>query len=212
LPVEYSLPHRAVTSNLTSYLSNMSESLNLEAVIGFEGKVTDGMQYVSRDDGEYLIYAMGSTVVVKNIADNTQSFMQGHSNEVCCLAVSNDGKKVVSGQNNLKQRGSTADAIIWDLDAVIARRQWRRQPRRAPTQTSIAQGQSRSRSLFCLRSVHFLRWWTRRQLACGLGCRNWYRHMWHPSTHRLYPCCAVVQHHFYPPRNLWPFPPQGLEI
>jgi len=98
----------------------MSESLNLEAVIGFEGKVTDGMQYVSRDDGEYLIYAMGSTVVVKNIADNTQSFMQGHSNEVCCLAVSNDGKKVVSGQNNLKQRGSTADAIIWDLDAVIA--------------------------------------------------------------------------------------------
>jgi len=98
----------------------MTSNLNLEAVIGFEGKIKDGMKYIWREDGEYLIYALGSTVVVKNIADNTQSFMQGHTNEVSCIAVSNDGKYAASGQENKGQPGMDAVALIWDLDAVIA--------------------------------------------------------------------------------------------
>jgi len=96
----------------------MASDLNLEAVIGFEGSIKNGLRYVNRNGTDYLIYALGSTVVVKNINENTQSFCQGHSNKVSCIAVSNDGSLIASGQTNYT--GFKADVIVWSLDAVIA--------------------------------------------------------------------------------------------
>ena len=96
----------------------MASDLNLEAVIGFEGNIKNGLCYVKRDSIDYLVYALGSTIVVKNINANTQSFCQGHSNKVSCITVSNDGSMIASGQQNYT--GFKADVIIWSLDAVIA--------------------------------------------------------------------------------------------
>ena len=72
----------------------MASDLNLEAVIGFEGNIKNGLCYVKRDSIDYLVYALGSTIVVKNINANTQSFCQGHSNKVSCITVSNDGSMI----------------------------------------------------------------------------------------------------------------------
>ena len=40
-----------------------------------------------------------STVVIKNVFENTQAFLQGHTDRVSCLAVSSDGKRLASGQD-----------------------------------------------------------------------------------------------------------------
>jgi len=88
--------------------------LNMECAIGFNGTIRDGL--ILRPDG-YLIYPLGSTIVVKDINRNTQAFMQGHSDEVTCLAISPDGTRVASGQ---KSKLGYADVILWDLDEVIS--------------------------------------------------------------------------------------------
>jgi len=92
----------------------MATKLNMECAIGFNGRVRDGL--ILRHDG-YLIYPLGSTIVVKDINNNTQAFMQGHSDEITCLAISPDGLKVASGQTS---KLGYADVIIWDLNEVIS--------------------------------------------------------------------------------------------
>ena len=69
-----------------------------EAVIGFSGHVPNGLQYTP--DGKYVVYPLGSIVVLKDVRKNTQAFLEGHSNDVSCLAVSHDGTKLASGQIN----------------------------------------------------------------------------------------------------------------
>jgi hypothetical protein len=43
---------------------------------------------------------LGSFVVLKNIKTEKESFLDGHSNEISCIAISHDGTKLVSGQSN----------------------------------------------------------------------------------------------------------------
>lgn len=62
----------------------------------------------------HIIYPLGSTIVVKDIVDDTQFFLQGHNNEVSCLALSSDGKTLASGQKT--HMGFVADIIIWNMD------------------------------------------------------------------------------------------------
>ena len=70
--------------------------LELEAVVGFGGKVPNGL--LCHPDGVHLIYPLGSTIVVKNTVLGTQTFLQGHSNMVSCMELSRDGQKLASGQ------------------------------------------------------------------------------------------------------------------
>jgi len=86
--------------------------LNPEAVIGFSGHVPNGLQYTPC--GQYLVYPLGSIVVLKNIKTNNQAFLEGHSNDVSCLSVSHDGTMLASGQIN--HAGVRADVLIWDLE------------------------------------------------------------------------------------------------
>ena len=85
-----------------------------EAVIGFSGHVPNGLQYTP--DGKYVVYPLGSIVVLKDVRKNTQAFLEGHSNDVSCLAVSHDGTKLASGQIN--HAGVRADVLIWDLEVA----------------------------------------------------------------------------------------------
>jgi WD40 repeat protein len=71
-------------------------ALNLEAVIGFNGSVPNGL--VAHPDGVHIIFPLGSTVVIKNTVKNTQSFLQGHTASVTTLALSPDGAFLASGQ------------------------------------------------------------------------------------------------------------------
>jgi cilia- and flagella-associated protein 52 len=58
-----------------------------------------------------------STVVIKNILENTQAFLQGHTDKVTCIAVSRDGRRLASGQT--ATLGQKAPVIVWDVEAGI---------------------------------------------------------------------------------------------
>jgi len=86
--------------------------LKIKAVIGFSGKIINSLHY--SPCGKYVVYPLGSLVVVKNLKTEKESFLEGHSYEITCLRVSNDGSKIASGQTN--QQGVKADVIVWDFN------------------------------------------------------------------------------------------------
>jgi WD40 repeat protein len=96
-------------------MASKPKVLDLQATIGFEGRVRDGLVY--HPNGKFVLYPLGATIVVKNIRTGHQDFLDGHTNAVSCLALSHDGKKLASGQ--VADSGFTAEVIIWDLDVAF---------------------------------------------------------------------------------------------
>lgn len=92
------------------------KSLDLEAVIGFGGKVRDGLFY--HPGGEYVLYPLGMTLVVKRLCDNKQEFLDGHTNVISSIALSHDGRYAASGQKT--HAGFKAEVIVWDLKVAFA--------------------------------------------------------------------------------------------
>ena len=72
--------------------------LKLVRMMGFEGKIIGGL--ISHPDGIHLLYALGSTIIIMDMTDNTQSFLRGHSNNVSCIAVNKKGDKIASGDTS----------------------------------------------------------------------------------------------------------------
>jgi len=60
------------------------------------GTVPSGLHL--HPDGQHLIYLVGCTIVVENIATKKQEFLAGHTNTVSCLAMSRSGNFIASGQ------------------------------------------------------------------------------------------------------------------
>lgn len=59
----------------------MAEPLPLNTVIGYDGQVEDGLLV---HPAGYLIYALGSTIVLRDKHDpRHQEFLQGHTDQVC---------------------------------------------------------------------------------------------------------------------------------
>ncbi|KAL5019283.1 hypothetical protein ScPMuIL_005005 [Solemya velum] len=85
--------------------------LELTGVLGFKGSVAGGIKV--HPDSQHIIYPLGCTVIVENIKTHKQHFLWGHTDEVSCLAVSNNGDYLASGQNT--HMGFKADIIIWDF-------------------------------------------------------------------------------------------------
>ena len=96
----------------------MATELKIKAVIGFSGalismlyvsvkshckcnagKVPNSLKYTPC--GKYIIYALGSFVVIKSLKTDKEAFLDGHSNEVSCLSISHDGTRAASGQVNI---------------------------------------------------------------------------------------------------------------
>lgn len=92
----------------------MEKELDLSAVIGFQGKVVDGL--ILHPDNEHLIYPLGTTIVVRHIISRTQQFLRGHDNNISVITVSQTGKYIASGQQT--HMGFQADVIIWDFDSM----------------------------------------------------------------------------------------------
>uniref|UniRef100_A0A665V876 WD repeat-containing protein 90 n=1 Tax=Echeneis naucrates TaxID=173247 RepID=A0A665V876_ECHNA len=87
------------------------ECIKLKAVIGYNGNGRGNMVW-SPDLGVFA-YSCGSVVVVEDLHTGCQRHLQGHSDEISCLAVSNDAQTVASasGGNN----GSRSTICIWDV-------------------------------------------------------------------------------------------------
>ncbi|CAM9783757.1 unnamed protein product [Ascophyllum nodosum] len=61
-----------------------------------------------------MIYPLGSILVVRSLTGkDKQAFLDEHSADISCVALSNDGTRIVSGQMN--QMGVKADLCVWDL-------------------------------------------------------------------------------------------------
>ncbi|DBA00411.1 TPA: hypothetical protein N0F65_012942 [Lagenidium giganteum] len=92
----------------------MSEikELKLRRVIGYNGSFPNTLIYTTC--GKYLIYSLGLAVVIRNLRTNAQAFLRGHTDVITCLALSNDGTRLASGQQ-CKSRGNKAPVIVWDL-------------------------------------------------------------------------------------------------
>ncbi len=69
-------------------------------------------------DGHYLIYSLGLTVVIKDLRTHAQAFLHGHTDIITCLAISNNGEMLASGQQS-KSRGNKAPILVWDLTTAI---------------------------------------------------------------------------------------------
>jgi len=89
------------------------QELELQAVIGFKGTVPSAL--ILHPDQEHLIFPLGCTVVLRNLLKRTQSFLQGHDNQVNCITVSKSGRLLASGQKTFM--GFPADVIIWDFES-----------------------------------------------------------------------------------------------
>lgn len=89
----------------------MQKELELAAVIGFKGSVVQGL--ILHPDNEHLIFPLGCTIIVRNLIQRTQTFLQGHDNQVSCVTASPSGQLLASGQKTFM--GFPADVIIWDF-------------------------------------------------------------------------------------------------
>lgn len=63
-------------------------------------------------DRQNFVYSLGCTVVIEDINSKKQTFLQGHTSNVICLAVSKCGRFIASGQ--VTHMGYKADIILWD--------------------------------------------------------------------------------------------------
>lgn len=62
------------------------------------GKITGGLHYTP--DGKYVVYPLGSFLVLKNLVTDKEAFFDGHSQDVSCVAMSHNGDRLASGQTN----------------------------------------------------------------------------------------------------------------
>ena len=90
----------------------MTGNLKLERTIGFNGTLTNGLHM--HPDGEHMIYALGSTVVIQDRNTLTQTFLRGHTNTVSCIAISPSGRFIANAQET--HMGFKADIIVWDYE------------------------------------------------------------------------------------------------
>ncbi|KAJ1505708.1 Cilia- and flagella-associated protein 52 [Coelomomyces lativittatus] len=73
-----------------------TQQLKLKSVMGFSGSVPQG--FLLHPKKSHQIYPLGSNIVIQNIENGKQEFLQGHNNLVLCLAVSKSGEYIASGQ------------------------------------------------------------------------------------------------------------------
>jgi WD40 repeat protein len=92
-------------------MNSQTKELELAAVIGFKGSVVQGL--ILHPDNEHLIFPLGCTIIVRNLIQRTQTFLQGHDNQVSCVSASASGDLLASGQKTFM--GFPADVIIWDF-------------------------------------------------------------------------------------------------
>ena len=99
--------------------------LEIEAVVGFKGEaqiwIFQGLTYLGdvidglrlHPDNEHIIFPLGSTIIIRNIVQRTQTFLRGHDNDITCIAISHSGRYIASGQKTYS--GFNADIIVWDF-------------------------------------------------------------------------------------------------
>jgi WD40 repeat protein len=90
-------------------------SCTFTVTIGFAGGVLGGLKVTPC--GNYTVYPLGKILIVRSLVGGKTAFLEGHTNDVCCVAMSPDGRKLATGQMN--HAGVKADVCVWDLNQAI---------------------------------------------------------------------------------------------
>ena len=88
--------------------TGLTDSCNVTAPAG---SIPGGL--VAHPEGKHVIYPLGCTLIIKNLATSKQDFLSGHSDNVSCLACSSSGVYLASGQ--ITHMGFKADVIVWQF-------------------------------------------------------------------------------------------------
>ncbi|XP_030257051.1 WD repeat-containing protein 90 [Sparus aurata] len=94
------------------------EGIKLKAIIGYNGNGRGNMVW-SPDQGLFA-YSCGCVVVVEYLHTGSQRHLQGHSEEISCLAVTNNAKTVASAAGGSNSGGSLI--CIWDVQNGTCRK------------------------------------------------------------------------------------------
>ncbi|XP_037546750.1 WD repeat-containing protein 90 [Nematolebias whitei] len=90
------------------------EGMKLKAVIGYNGNGRGNMVW-SPDQGLFA-YSCGCVVVVEYLHTGSQRHLRGHSQEISCLALSNDARTLASAASD--GNNSRSLILIWDIQNV----------------------------------------------------------------------------------------------
>jgi WD40 repeat protein len=95
-----------------------ADLLELEHVFGYSGKFQSTVQY-HKTDPSLILYTIGSLIVLEDVNNkHSQWFLKGHDNEVTCLAVSNNGQLIASGQlGSPFHKHHEAPVILWSFQS-----------------------------------------------------------------------------------------------
>uniref|UniRef100_A0A3Q4I1F2 WD repeat-containing protein 90 n=1 Tax=Neolamprologus brichardi TaxID=32507 RepID=A0A3Q4I1F2_NEOBR len=93
------------------------EGIKLKAVIGYNGNGRGNMVW-SPDQGLFA-YSCGCVVVVEDLHTGSQRHLQGHREEISCLAVTNDAQTIASAGGTNSSRSLIS---IWDVQSGTCRR------------------------------------------------------------------------------------------
>lgn len=84
--------------------------VELDHAIGYSGKVVKSV-HLHPNSKEFVLVA-GASIVIGDLNDpHNQHFLKGHDDQITCLAVSNGGALIASGQ-----RGDNSDILLWDFE------------------------------------------------------------------------------------------------
>ena len=82
--------------------------VELDHAIGFSGQV-DNSVFLHPNSTDYIMIA-GCSIVTGSLSDpHNQHFLTAHDDLITCVAVSNYGGLIASGQ-----KGDNSDVVIWD--------------------------------------------------------------------------------------------------
>jgi len=89
-------------------ISTNASMVELDHAIGFSGKV-DNSVFLHPNGKDFVLIA-GSSIVAGDLNDpHSQHFLTAHDDLITCIAISNDGSLLASGQV-----GDNSDVVIWD--------------------------------------------------------------------------------------------------
>ena len=93
-----------------------SNYLELDANIGLNCIAKNCL--VIHPSETYMMYAIGSLIIVKAVSDEKDQYLRGHTGIINCLAVSSQGNLLASGESHDFSSEEAAALIVWDFNSL----------------------------------------------------------------------------------------------
>ena len=83
--------------------------INLDWSLGFSCNVANSVHSLKNEERNAIFYISSHTGIIHDLDNNKQHLLQGHRNAISSLAISDDKRWIITGE-----QGDDAMIIIWD--------------------------------------------------------------------------------------------------